>query len=515
MPLDNNFFKPEEIDKQIEDLSRKFQENLLEEYDQENMRLMQHIRRFYRANPEEDTHALNSAWQRIANERMHAKIRINEKGQVSEMQFSNSHARSAAKKTLIWRRLGVLAAVMLMGALVGSMLLVFSQVHQSKTGNNGNFVPPVIAKHKPVRDAQLNLYTSDQGSVYKVNSKTGKKDWVFNPHSSSIQLPLIIDGVVYFSSWSGADPYVYALNASNGTLRWKAKSQSLSAVTHAIIYTTHNEEDNIHSDLDALDAGTGKLLWHYNPGLQADRATISNGVLYGTGSVDMSNNSALYALDATTGKRLWSVPVQDQFFNLPQIVNNVLYVTSTRDNKDVNPPTRYGYVYAFNAQTGKQLWRTAKIDAYIPAEPTIAAGIMYIVTNDVNARTSYVYAMHSNDGTVLWKRFISGDINGAPLFINSTLYLGVASSSSSTGAIYVLALKVIDGSTLWSHALLNFFMIFGSASLAIDPHGLYVGSSDGQVLVLDLKNGMQIRAYQVTPQKQFMIGFSLFITLAP
>ncbi len=515
MPLDNNFFTPEEIDKQIEDLSRTFQSKQPAVLDQQNMRLIQHIRRFYRTNPEEDTHALNSAWERIARERMHAKLYINEKGQVNEMRFSSANSVSIAKKTMLWQRLGILAAVIVVGILVGSMLMVFNQVRQSRSGSSISGPPKIPVTHKPVQDQQLNLYASDYGSIYKIDSKTGKKDWTFNPHSNSTQTPLIMDGVVYFSS-GDTMPYVYALNASNGTLRWKAPYLSLSAVAHGIVYATHIDADNIHIELDALDANTGKVLWHYNPGLQAELATVSNGVLYGTGSIDMSNDDALYALDATKGTLLWSVNVQDQGFNTPQIVNNVLYATSTRDNKDVSPPVRSGYAYAFNAKTGKQLWRTAKINAYIPGEPTIADGVMYIVTNNVDAGTSFMYAMRTNDGTVIWKKFLNEDINGAPLFINGDLYAGVATNSSTNGnGAFVLALKAVDGSTLWSHPLAITFPSFVSASLAISPRALYVGTGDGKVLALDLRNGSQLRAYQVTSHKQTMFAFSLFVTLAP
>ncbi len=268
----------------------------------------------------------------------------------------------------------------------------------------------------------------------------------------------------------------------------------------------------INIDLDALDASTGKVLWQYHPGLQIEAVTVSNGVLYGTSAADMSFTGALFALNATSGAQLWRIQVQDQDFNPPQIVNDVLYATSTRDNKDVTPPVRSGYAYAFDARTGAQLWRTPKLNEYV-LEPVVVQGVIYFVTNKIETGTSFLYAMRASDGTVIWKKFINGDTNNTPLVINDAVYTGI-SAKSITQKASILALKTVDGSVLWSHLLTNSLLTY-FAPLVASQGVMYVGTGDGKVLALNVSDGSLLRVYQLGQNPSRITPFAPLIALAP
>jgi eukaryotic-like serine/threonine-protein kinase len=90
------------------------------------------------------------------------------------------------------------------------------------------------------------------------------------------------------------------------------------------------------NNLYALNARTGKELWHFATGSTIlGSATVANGVVY-FGSYD--NN--VYALDAAGGSQLWQYTTGFAVASSPAVVNGVVYVGSDDNN-----------VYAFNDPT--------------------------------------------------------------------------------------------------------------------------------------------------------------------
>lgn len=118
------------------------------------------------------------------------------------------------------------------------------------------------------------------------------------------------------------------------------------------------------SKVYAFEAASGKLLWHYDPevpGAYGARgccdvgnrgAAIYDGKLY-FGAFD----GRLIALDIKTGKPVWSVVTVDQsktytITGAPRIVKGKVVI----GNGGAELGAR-GYVTAYDAQTGRQVWR--------------------------------------------------------------------------------------------------------------------------------------------------------------
>jgi quinohemoprotein ethanol dehydrogenase len=118
------------------------------------------------------------------------------------------------------------------------------------------------------------------------------------------------------------------------------------------------------SKVYAMDAKTGKLLWTYDPEVPGEfgakgccdvgnrGAAIYDGKLY-FGAFD----GRLIALDLKTGKPVWSVVTVDQsktytITGAPRIVKGRVVI----GNGGAELGAR-GYVTAYDAQTGKQVWR--------------------------------------------------------------------------------------------------------------------------------------------------------------
>jgi quinohemoprotein ethanol dehydrogenase len=142
------------------------------------------------------------------------------------------------------------------------------------------------------------------------------------PGEGSLEaIPLAIDGVLYFT---GSYAVVYAVDATNGRLRWKYDPE----------------------------------VWKHNPAKMRYSFAINRGVAYADGRVFAAAlDGRLFALDARTGRVLWSVQTVS-----PESTQIVSGAPRTFDGKviignngaDVGAR---GYATAYWAATGKLAWR--------------------------------------------------------------------------------------------------------------------------------------------------------------
>ena len=121
----------------------------------------------------------------------------------------------------------------------------------------------------------------------------------------------------------------------------------------------------------ALNAKTGDLIWRYQHTLPEDLTQLhptNRGVaLWGDKLFLAATDDHLIALDAKTGKEIWNTKVQDyqkgQYMTLePLVVNGKVMVGGSGGEFGVR-----GYVAAFDADAGKELWRTYTVPE--PGQP--------------------------------------------------------------------------------------------------------------------------------------------------
>ena len=121
----------------------------------------------------------------------------------------------------------------------------------------------------------------------------------------------------------------------------------------------------------ALNAKTGDLIWRYKHELPEDLFQLhptNRGVAMWKDRLFMAaTDDHLIAIDAKTGKEAWNVKVQDykagQYMTLePLVVNGKVMVGGSGGEYGVR-----GYVVAYDADSGKELWRTFTVPA--PGEP--------------------------------------------------------------------------------------------------------------------------------------------------
>ena len=161
--------------------------------------------------------------------------------------------------------------------------------------------------------------------VTPANASQLQAQWVFHSHNAGVleATPLVVDGVMYMTGSNDA----YAIDATTGKVLWhhaRAVTQGLidDASGHinrgvAILGTSvYMQTDNAH--LLCLDARSGNLLWDvsYAPGNKNYGATsaplvVKDKVLVGTSGGDDGVRGFVAAFDAKTGKeawRFWTIP---------------------------------------------------------------------------------------------------------------------------------------------------------------------------------------------------------------
>jgi PQQ-dependent dehydrogenase (methanol/ethanol family) len=206
-------------------------------------------------------------------------------------------------------------------------------------------------------------------------------------------------------------------------------------VVNGVLYYTTNLDQ-----VRAVKAATGQLLWQYTPKVDFYKAlggggggsATNRGVAVANGKVYLTTFDArLIALQAATGEKLWESAIADPTAgysesSFPTYWNGMLFVGSAGGDSGAR-----GFVVAYDAKTGKQVWRFYTVPApgqgWVPAKgyhgggdvwmpPTIDAtsGLLYFGTGNpspdflitdrpgCNQWADAVVALNARTGKLVW-----------------------------------------------------------------------------------------------------------------
>ncbi len=192
-------------------------------------------------------------------------------------------------------------------------------------------------------------------------------------------------------------------------------------------WTPHTEA------VTALDAGTGEVVWSFQPhlpnrndwdfGATPNLFELEDGTsVLGIGNKD----GAYYTLDGRTGELLWATKVAepgDAGENFS--IGGYLGSTAAHDGRVFGGTAIGGppYYHALDAGSGAVEWRGAQAPSY-----ATSAGVNDVVFS--GALDDVFRAYHADTGAVLWAAPLLGPISSGPAVVGDSVYVGSGTSSS-------------------------------------------------------------------------------------
>jgi outer membrane protein assembly factor BamB len=210
---------------------------------------------------------------------------------------------------------------------------------------------PSRTESSPILADKTVYFGSEDGTVYALNSETGRPRWTFQaagPVKSALALK---NGKLYFGDYAGK---VYAVNASDGSLAWEAKTQGARfgfasgrfygnpVVAHGRVFI-----GNVDSYVYSFSAENGELAWR----------TKTNGYVYASPTVGSpgggeptvfigSYDGTFYALDARSGAIRWSEYVGGHISGGSTLLGDTIWFA------DLDTTTSF----VLDARNGERIW---------------------------------------------------------------------------------------------------------------------------------------------------------------
>lgn len=372
------------------------------------------------------------------------------------------------------RLLGLVAAVLLVALLIGSLALLLSQrtrqgaaltsptsgagasgitvvtpdggspPSQTSIANPGG--PYVAVSPDPAY--YLNGYLYQDTSVY--DATTGTPATTYQPHLGNLPAfnPQLVNGIVYMlgrvsSNQDIGKATLFALRLADGSVLWQWNDCGESDNMDGPVFIGGSvyldcEVAPANWRLVSLQASTGALLWSEpvpgEPGypLVGDQQ-----------GVYLSVQDQMLAWNPTTGQLLWQRSFADQgyWIDSSALGQGIIYV-SDRDT-----------FTALSTSSGTTLWAYQFRGDYTGIKAVLAPQTVYLFAYE-QSRPPTVYAVNSLTGVQRWHRPLPGFVEW-PMVDQGTLYLiynvfsTPQASFAAPDARRLLALSGSDGHTLW------------------------------------------------------------------
>ncbi|MGH7517683.1 MAG: PQQ-binding-like beta-propeller repeat protein [Gemmatimonadales bacterium] len=325
---------------------------------------------------------------------------------------------------------------------------------------------------------------SSDGNLYALDRSTGAVRWKRDAGGSVLSSPAVARGLVLFATRNGT---LVALDAAKGTTRWSVSTGPArpfpwgregwdfyvaSPVITGDLAIFAAADGNVY----ALDVATGRERWRYSAGtLFRSSAAAAEGYVVVGGA-----DGYVYALSLADGKLRWrgetegaTLDSETEGFDRktiqgsPAIAGGKVYVGS-----------RDAHLYAFDLETGKQLWRTGTPAPWVVTSPVVWGGRIYFGSSDGH----YVAAVDPDSGKRMWLVRTPDNVIASPVLADSVLYVAEMSGN-------LFALDAATGAERWRTSL--------GARIYSTPvptnGGLYIGGDDGAVYAIRATEGPSVR----------------------
>ncbi len=241
----------------------------------------------------------------------------------------------------------------------------------------------IVASPVVVRDTVL--VASSDGFLYSLDARDGALKWKFKTNNKAWSTPAVEGGRVYFGS---LDHTLYAVDFNSGEEVWEFPTKGAIA-SNPLVRDGQVYVGTFEGILYALDGANGRERAHFEAGNWFWGAPISHDSRVYIGSLDHK----LYALDAESLEEKWPKPFEtdDQIIGAPTIVGDWIAVSSVDKNL---------YIVRLEDGGGKHV---CMLDSSVKAPLASEGDIVYVVATDNSVRAIRVNS--NGDPNELWTRY--------------------------------------------------------------------------------------------------------------
>ncbi len=458
----DDVFSPETVDEQMD----QFLTDSSTASSSPNARVIHDLHAYY----EEGQRATEHVWQQLARslaEHGHnsSPADLPPEEPIPKDRFHPKKQTSPLSRRVELSRFALIAAVFVALLVVGSQLGILQRM-QSTGGKQSPQDIGVAQATRQAAKAQQEVYFLKNDGIDKRDVQTGKILWhMAHQFQQRTQTPAeVIDGALYL-----LDDYTWnkivALNTDNGKVLWSRTFDTVRTtesirpiLIDGLLYFSGSRTDTVSravlSGLDvvyALNPADGTIKATYKaPASGWHDLTIQNHVLYYT--VDHPGSTTLYAAQFPGGKVLWQKPAPS-----PQATstggNDMGVVAKAGDRRY---EAHGGNVYAFDVQTGKQVW----VRPYDTFDLKATPATLYLSYTIHGTSHRGLVALSAKDGTTLWQRdiphmsFFSGTFSIH--LVNGILYdVAINGDNITVADPFLYAVRADNGTILWNIPLKN------------------------------------------------------------
>ncbi|MFI5192584.1 MAG: PQQ-binding-like beta-propeller repeat protein [Chitinophagales bacterium] len=273
----------------------------------------------------------------------------------------------------------------------------------------------------PEGKEQTVYFGSSDGNLYAVNARNGSLKWKFKTGGILHTSPAFDSGTLFIGSW---DTWFYAMDAKTGKEKWKFKTGGEPAM-RGILSSATAEDGRVYfgardANLYALNAENGNLVWKY----PAENAwIISSPVVYGDAVyVGTSDTYLLLAIDKKTGREKFRFKTNGYVFGTPAIAGSMVYAGDFT-----------GKMYAIDLGSAGKRWTAFSTEG----RKQYAGAVLKNDTLDFGyaAKGADLY-QYAENKKVMDAFYTLGSIVSSPAIQDGVLYFGSADG-------YFYALEVI------------------------------------------------------------------------
>jgi outer membrane protein assembly factor BamB len=280
---------------------------------------------------------------------------------------------------------------------------------------------------------------TDEHSIQALRTSDGTHLWQYQIAGRLPDVSTVKEGVVYVGTSEGT---IVALQASDGTLIWQYTIDlgpdvpsylgpilcAAPTVSNGVVYVSPAVNKPLEPYVYALQASDGRLLWQSRiPDSTSYPMIVVGDILY------VSTPSGCLALLTRDGSRLWQQKLPALLCSPPAIMHGNIYFSLQYLHEA-------SFLYVLRASDGAFQWQQ-QLETGTAANnlttPALTQDTLFVGTG-----SGALLALQANNGNRLWSYQTGGSFFSTPVVAENTVYIG-----ANDGCIY--AVQATDGVLLW------------------------------------------------------------------